>query len=144
MTPNLLLAVVAFSNLLWPYLFVLRKYKTVTDEYIGPSAKAFSRIDTFWLMVSVAGMMIGSQYLRGYALAILPASIVLPPAIFAGINGTYPERTRGGHVYYADYKNSITRLLSTHRPYELRIIGWIQCLVSMGVMLISLRMLLQT
>jgi hypothetical protein len=144
MTPDILLAVAAVGILLWPYLFVLRKYKTVTDEYLGSGASVFPRIDTICMVVNVAGLLLGWRYLRGYALPILAASITLPLAVFAGITGAYPERARGGYVYYAEHKNPIIHPLSAARPYELYIIGWVQCLSLAGIILISLSMLLQS
>jgi len=145
MTPGFLLTVIAAAIILWPYLFVPRKYKTVTDEYLGASANIFPHIDTIWMVLNGVGLLLGWRYLQGYALPILAASTTLPLAIFAGINGAYPERTRGGggYVYYAEYKNAFLRPLPANRPYELQILGWVQGLLLIGVILFSLSMVFQ-
>ena len=143
MTPDFLLTAIAVGIMLWPHIFVLRKYKTITDEYLGPGASVFSRIDTIWMIVSVAGLLLGWRYLQRYALPILAAATALPLAVFAGINGAYPERTRGGYVYYAERKNPIIRLLPANRPYELQILGWVQSLLLIAVILFSLSMVFQ-
>jgi len=144
MTPDFLLATIAAGIMLWPHLFVLRKYKTVTDEYLGPGASVFPRIDTIWMIVNVAGLLLGWRYLRVYALPILIASTTLPLAIFAGINGAYPERTRGsGYVYYAERKDAMIHLLPANRSYDLHILGWVQTLLLIAVILFSVSMLFQ-
>lgn len=144
MTPDFLLTVIAAGIVLWPYLVVPRKYKTVTDAYLGPGASVFPRIDTIWIIVNTAGLLLGWRYLQGYALPILAASTTLPLAIFAGINGAYPERTRGsGYVYYAERKNAMIHLLPANRSYDLHVLGWVQTLLLIAVILFSLSMLFQ-
>jgi hypothetical protein len=131
---------VTIVKVLFPHLFILRKYEK--RSFGGENFQAFEFFETIWLIVSFVGFFYGYKIMHGFPgafalTAIVLASITIPIALFSGLTGIYPERSRIGYFYYVDYKNPAKRLLAEGKYPELKMTGWLQLLFLVVIILVS-------
>lgn len=134
------ISLITILIMLFPHLFILRKYEK--RSFGGENFQAFEFLESIWLIVSVVGFVYGYKIIQGFprAFDLMPiflASINIPPALFSGLTGIYPERSRSGYFYYVDYQNPVNRLLVKGKYPELKMIGWLQFVFFVAIIVVS-------
>ncbi len=134
------ISLVTIAIMLFPHLFILHKYEKRSLD--GENFQAFEFFETIWLIVSTVGLFYGYRIIHGFPgifalIAIFLASITIPTALFSGLTGIYPERSRIGHSYYVDYQSLAKRLLTEEKYPELKITGWLQLLFLVVIIFVS-------
>jgi hypothetical protein len=137
------LGLAALATILLPDLFILRKYKEESSSNLsGEKFEAFQFFETIWLIVNLGFFiwqwMVATNYPHRFVLlALVFASITIPLALFSGLTGIYPIRTRSGYYYYIRYKDPAKQFLMSSKYPELKIVGWVQFILLISIIVIS-------
>lgn len=143
MTLGLWLCLFSFAVVLFPELFILKKFQKQHGSPWGKESFAvFKFFDIVWMAVCLIGLgwslVTNDDYSHRFTvLAMLVALITMPIALYSGFTGIYPERSRMGYHYFQHYKDPAKQLLRSSKYPELKIVGWVQLLFLIGIVGIS-------
>lgn len=143
MTLGLWLCLFSFLIVLFPHSVVLKKFERQRANPFGKeSFQAFQFFDVVWMIICLGGLGWSLLARDGYSdkfslMAMFLALIFMPIALYSGFTGIYPERTRVGYYYFQHYKDPAKQLLMSSQLPELKLVGWVQFVLLIGIVAIS-------
>ena len=143
MTLGLWLCLFSFVIVLFPEPLLLRKFQKQYGSPVGKeSFKAFQFLDVIWMIVCLAGFGWALVKADGYSakfslMAMCLALITIPIALYSGLTGIYPARSRIGYYYFRQYKDPAKKFLMSSKYSEVKVIGWLQFFFLIGIVAFS-------
>jgi hypothetical protein len=143
MTLDLWLCLFSFVIVLFPHLVTLKKFQRQRANPVGKeSFQAFQFFDVAWIILCAGGLGWSLLTTHGYShrfafLALFVSLITIPTALYSGFTGIYPERSRFGYNYFQQYKIPGKQFLMSSKYSELKMVGWVQSILLIGIVGVS-------
>lgn len=146
MTLGVWLGIISMLIVFFPSLLFLNKYEERCDDSaFQEKFPAFRVAETAWVILNIGGflwvLISNGSFDKFVLMAILLSSLVTPAALFSGLTGIYPVRSRSGYCYYEKHKDARKQFLGLSKYPTLKAIGWTQFCLLVIIILISFLML---
>ncbi len=147
MTLGVWLGIISMLIAFFPSMLFLNKYEERRDDSaFQEKFPAFRVVETVWAILNIGGFiwaltLSNGSFNKFVLMAMLLSSLIIPTALFSGITGIYPVRSRAGYCYYEKHKDARKQFLGLSKYPTLKAIGWIQFCLLVIIILISFLML---